>query len=179
MVTCHFHSSFAFANEEAPYLAKESLTKEQSDLIEIRTNKKDSNTFYIGEEIDFIISVSKPLFVHCFYASGNKITKLYPDHTRGLHSIILPLGPNCPVKISDYRGTLNVDGPKGRDEMVCIASETRMLYKLPRSISDVSVLQTVNHNSIEEIYEAFEQSIDSELLYKSVIIEILEKKSKK
>ena len=166
-------------------MANEGLTKEQSDLIEIRTNKKNSNKFYIDEEIDFIISVKKPLYLHCFYASGNKIIKLYPDHIRDLHSINFPMYPNSPVKISDilltreFDGKLKmvVGGPGGRDEIACIASETRMLYEIPRDISNVSVFHTVNYNSIEEIYEAFERSIDSELLYKSLFIEILEKEN--
>ncbi len=183
IVLCHILSPFVSASEENSHLPNEGITKEQSDLIEIRTNKKNSNKFYIGEEIDFIISVKKPLFLHCFYASGNKIIKLYPDHTRGLHSIILPMGPNSPVTISnlllirefDENLKIVAGEPEGRDEIACIASETRMLYKIPESISNVSAFETVNYNSIEEIYEAFERSMDSELLYKSQIIEILEK----
>ena len=152
----------------------EAISMQVSSDISITTNNSNARRFSIGENLDFNISVKKPLFLHCFYSSKDGIQNFTPKGFYAGKYADKPILPQYPIKI----GGGKVGYPLGKDKVACIGSEKAISHKLPKSISNLEMFDTVNYPSMDSIYRVFKNASDSTLVYQSITLRIVDAKSK-
>lgn len=143
---------------------------DDSKFININTDNFDKRSYRVGEKMSFLISVKKPLYMHCFYISGNVIIKISPRHSPRNQGIIHPVRQGLPVKVDG----IYADKPIGADQISCIGSPDVLLYSLPKNITYTPVYKKLEYSSMRSIYEVFREVAKSPLLYKSIKINITE-----